>query len=281
MDLKALEALSDPCRLCARDCNVSRKEGELGYCGVGCEAVISQVGLHFGEEDCLVAGAGSGTVFFSGCNLLCIFCQNSTISHMKEGGRATVEQLAKAFLMLQAQGAANVNFVTPTHFTHVIARAVMLARESGLAVPTVYNCGGFEKVETLQTIDGLVDVYMPDLKTLNGEFAGAVLNAPEYPEVVRDAFREMHRQVGDLVIERGRAVRGLLVRHLVMPGQSEDSRRCLEFLKDLSPNTGVNVMAQYRPCHHADRFPPINRRPAYDEISEAREYAASLGLRLL
>ena len=235
MDLKALEALSEPCRLCARECNVSRNGSALGYCGVGHEAVISQVGLHFGEEECLVAGVGSGTVFFSGCNLLCIFCQNSSISHRKEGGRATVEQLVNAFLMLQEQGAANVNFVTPTHFTHVIAEAVVQAREKGLSIPTVYNCGGFEKVETLQAIEGLVDVYMPDLKTLDTEFAKAALNAPDYPEVVQAAFREMHRQVGDLVIEKGRAVRGLLVRHLVMPGQREDTRRCLEFLRDLSP----------------------------------------------
>lgn len=281
MDLEALEALAEPCRLCPRDCRASRKHGEPGYCRVGYEPVISQAGLHFGEEDCLVAGAGSGTVFFGGCNLLCIFCQNYSISHLREGHRVTVEQLAKIFLMLERQGAANVNFVTPTHFAHAIAQAIGLARENGLTIPTVYNCGGFEKAETLAALDGLIDIYMPDIKTLDAGFAGAAMNAPQYPEIVRSAFSEMHRQVGDLVVERGRAVRGLLVRHLVMPGQSEDARACLRFLAALSAGTAVNVMGQYRPCHRAAEYPRLACRPAPEEIAAARRYARALGLRLV
>ena len=157
----------------------------------------------------------------------------------------------------------------------------MKARGGGLKIPTVYNCGGYEKVETLKAVDGLIDIYMPDLKTLDPGFARCTLNAPDYPERVREALEEMHRQVGDLEIRNGRAVKGLLVRHLVMPGQVEDSKRCLEFLKSLSPDSAVNVMRQYRPVYKAEEYSGINRRPSSEEISGARAYARSLGLRLL
>ncbi len=281
MDRDLLNTLSTPCVLCPRMCKADRKGGKTGYCGVGYDAVVSQWGLHFGEEDCLVAGRGSGTVFFGGCNLLCLFCQNWTISHGREGRPVSVSELAKIFLGLERQGAANVNFVTPTHFAHVIAEAVVMARKAGLTIPTLYNCGGYDRLETVKALDGLIDIYMPDIKTLDGDFARRAMNAPDYPEIVRVAIAEMHRQVGNLEIVEGRAVKGLLVRHLVMPGQANDTKRCLEFLHSLSPRTAVNVMAQYRPCYHAEEIDGIDRRPTHEEIIMAREYALSLGLRLV
>jgi len=281
MKIRTLEKLSDPCTLCPRNCRAERKSGKLGRCGVGYDPVVSQWCLHFGEENCLVAGTGSGTVFFSGCNLLCIFCQNYTISHEREGRPIAVDKLASVFLDLEKQGAANINLVTPTHFSHAIAVAIDSARKSCLSLPIVYNCGGYEKVETLRALEGAIDIYMPDIKTLDEDFARKAMDAPDYPSVVKVAIREMHRQVGDLEIVRGRAVRGLLVRHLVMPGQSEDSRRCLDFLHELSPNTAVNVMSQYHPMHQAYSCPQISRPPAHGEITAARKYAESLSLRLL
>jgi len=281
MDIRALENLSDPCTLCPRNCRAHRKSGKLGRCDIGYDPVISQWGLHFGEEDCLVAGSGSGTVFFSGCNLLCIFCQNYTISHEHEGRPIAIDKLASVFLDLEKQGAANINLVTPTHFSHAIAKAIDSARKSGLSLPIVYNCGGYEKVETLRALEGAIDIYMPDIKTLDEDFARKTMDAPDYPSVVKAAIREMHRQVGDLKITEGRAVKGLLVRHLVMPGQTEDSKHCLDFLHELSSNTAVNVMSQYHPMYQAYTCPEISRRPADEEIIAVKEYAETLPLRLL
>ena len=288
-----LFSLQSPCRLCPRKCGARRAEGEAGHCGVHCltpdggqGALVASFGAHFGEEPCLVASGGSGTIFLAGCNLLCLFCQNYDISHGRGGGVASVKQLAVTMLALQDQGCENVNFVTPTHFAPQLAEATGVARAAGLEVPVVWNCGGYESVEVLRELEGTVEIYMPDAKTLSPEFARAAMKAPDYPDRVKGSLVEMHRQVGELVIEKGRAVRGLLVRHLVMPGMIEDTKRVLGFLaRELSPNTFVNVMGQYRPCYRAREVvvpgeAGLSRRPTREELETAWGYARSVGLRL-
>ena len=282
MDLEKLDELADPCRLCPRECGVRRAGGQLGFCKTAATPLVGSVGPHFGEEDVLVGRGGSGTIFFAGCNLGCRFCQNWSLSHALDGSPFSVEDIAHAMTALAGRGCENVNFVTPTHFAPAVARAIVMGRERGVTAPVVYNCGGYESVEALRCLEGLVEVYMPDIKTLDPDFAERALLARDYPERVREALREMHRQVGDMALdERGAARRGLLVRHLVMPGQGEDSRACLEFLREgLSTDTFVNVMGQYRPCGQADRVPGICRRPSLEEVGAARSCAAALGLRL-
>jgi putative pyruvate formate lyase activating enzyme len=249
---------------------------------VGSEALVASAGPHSGEEACLVGHGGSGTIFLGGCNLLCRFCQNAETSHGREGTPASPEAVARLMRRLEDSGCENVNLVTPTHVAPALAEAIVLAREEGLGVPVVWNCGGYEFVEALRALDGLVEIYMPDLKTLDAAFARAAFDAPDYPARAREAIREMQRQVGDLVLEDGVAARGLLVRHLVMPGMGEDTRRVLDFLaREVSPRTFVNVMGQYRPCYRAGEIDGLDlRRPTVDEIGAARRYAAGRGLRL-
>jgi len=281
MDLERLRELGSPCRLCPRECRARRAEGELGRCGVGPEPLLASFGPHFGEEPCLVGSGGSGTIFLGGCNLLCLFCQNHDLSHGRAGRSATPAQIAEVMRLLEAGGCENVNFVTPTHSAPALAEAVRLARSSGVAVPVVWNCGGYESVEALRALEGLVEIYMPDLKTLDAEFSRAAFGAADYPERAKEAILEMQRQVGDLVIEDGVAVRGLLVRHLVMPGMVEDSVRIVEFLaREVSPKACVNVMGQYRPCYRAHELPGLSRRPTHEEVQLARSAALAAGLRL-
>ena len=278
--VSALRALASPCRLCPRACGADRAGGELGFCGVGAEALVGSFGPHFGEESVLVGRGGSGTIFFAGCNLKCCFCQNASLSHLRHGEVTTARDLAGLMLRLEMAGCVNVNFVTPTHFAHAVAEAIVMALDGGLSVPVVYNCGGYESVDALRALDGLVDVYMPDAKTLSGDFSGRAFDAPDYPERMKGALAEMHRQVGDLEEAEGLARRGLLVRHLVMPGMTEDSKSVLEFLSSLSPDTFVNVMGQYRPCYEAGRVEGLERRPTYAEVTVARSHARELGLRV-
>jgi putative pyruvate formate lyase activating enzyme len=269
------------CDLCPRLCRVDRTAGELGFCAVGAGTVISSAGAHFGEEPPLVGRHGSGTIFFTGCNLGCVFCQNYEISHHREGRTATEAALADLMLRLQAQGCHNINWVTPTHQIAAIASALILARSKGLRIPTVYNCGGYERIETLREIEGQVDIYMPDAKFWSPDSAHTYLNAPDYPKIMRDALKEMHRQAGDLVIENGHAIKGLLVRHLVMPGGVVESLAILDFIaREISPNTYVNVMSQYRPTYRAHEFHPIARGITQEEFAAVRRHAEGLGLRL-
>jgi putative pyruvate formate lyase activating enzyme len=260
---------------------VNRQGGESGFCGIGAEAVVASAGPHFGEEDVLVGRGGSGTIFLAGCNLGCIFCQNYEISHGREGRPASPADIARMMLRLERLGCSNINFVTPTHVTPQLMHAILTAREQGLRVPIVYNCGGYEKLETLQALEGFIEIYMPDAKYADREAARELSDAPDYPEVNRAALREMQRQVGDLAIEGGIATRGLLVRHLVLPNGMAGSRPVLDFLaKEISPRTYVNVMAQYRPCYRAGGCPKITRPPTREEFLDAYDYAARLGLRL-
>jgi putative pyruvate formate lyase activating enzyme len=274
--------LMNPCMLCPRKCEVRRSKGEIGFCGIADIPVVSSVGPHFGEESVLVGRGGSGTIFFAGCNLGCIFCQNFDISHQRYGHKVTIEKLAQSMLELQRYGCSNINFVTPTHVIPVIVAAIELARKKGMSLPTVYNSGGYDSVETLKLLDGFIDIYMPDMKYSDSEVAKELSSAPDYPQVNFVAVREMHRQVGDLHVEKGLAVCGLLVRHLVLPENLAGSFEIIDFLTEqISPKTTINVMDQYRPCYKASSHPKINRRPTLEEIGCVRSYAIEKGLTVL
>lgn len=276
---QALAALGE-CRLCPRECGINRLEDERGVCRTGRRAVVCSYSPHFGEEDPLVGLMGSGTIFFSWCNLLCVFCQNWEISHEGEGREVEATELAEMMLYLQGQGCHNINFVSPSHVVAQILEGLEIAAERGLQVPLVYNTGGYDRVETLRLLEGLVDIYMPDIKYASAEVAARYSKARDYPEAARAAVREMHRQVGDLRLDpRGIATRGLLVRHLVMPGGLAGTREVMRFLaREVSKDTYVNVMAQYRPCGEAHRFPEIARRISAEEYEEALQAAREEGI---
>jgi len=273
-------AMLAPCHVCPRTCMVGRPEGERGFCGLAGKAEVSSASPHFGEEACLVGFNGSGTIFFTGCNLKCIFCQNYEISHMMEGEEVGTPALGQVMLGLQDMGCHNINFVTPSHVVPQILAGVHWAAERGLKVPLVYNTSGYDSVETLAILNGVVDIYMPDLKSLDANFTQEMMSAPDYPEVVREAIREMHGQVGDLETdEQGIATRGLLVRHLVMPADLSTTRDAMRFLaREISGNTYVNVMAQYRPCGRAFEDPRINRSVTREEYNRALEIAEEEGI---
>jgi putative pyruvate formate lyase activating enzyme len=271
------------CRLCARHCGVDRLKGKLGFCRTGERAVVSSANPHFGEESPLVGRCGSGTIFFSRCNLLCTFCQNYDISHGGAGREVTDGELAGLMIDLQSIGCHNINLVTPSHVVPQILSALRIAVEDGLRVPLVYNTGGYDTVETLRLLDGIVDIYMPDLKFMDRDVAIRLTGAEDYPEVVRAAIREMHRQVGDLETNPdGVAERGLLVRHLVMPNDLNGIGEAMRFLSmEISPNTYVNVMDQYHPCYQALDDPTLRRRITPEEFTAAIETAAREGIRRL
>lgn len=280
--IRVLKEQMSRCNLCPRRCGVPRLGGKTGYCGIGAEPAISSFGPHFGEESVLVGRGGSGTVFFTGCNLRCVYCQNYDISHLRNGQTISVEELAEIFLRLQAGGCININLVTPTHQIAAIVEALEQAKAKGLRRPIVYNSGGYDLPETLALLEGMIDIYMPDMKYADSEAAGRYSDAPDYPQVNRAAVKEMHRQVGDLVLENGIAVRGLLVRHLVLPGGLAGSEQIFDFLAEqISPHTAVNVMDQYRPCFRASQYPPLNRRPTEEEVGAALSYARQKGLRII
>lgn len=282
---KSVERLRErmsPCTLCPRQCKALRSEGQTGFCGIADGVVVSSAGPHFGEESVLVGGGGSGTIFFAGCNLGCVFCQNFDISHHRHGREMTIEQLAKAMLELQDCGCVNINFVTPTHVVAHIVAAIELARKDGLTLPTVYNTGGYDSVETLRLLDGFMDIYMPDMKYSDPKVAEELSAAADYPQVNRQAVKEMHRQAGNLRQERGVATRGLLVRHLVLPENLAGSFETIDFLvEQVSRKTTINIMGQYRPCYEAAFHPGISRRPTTEEIQSVRRYAIKEGLNVL
>jgi len=271
------------CDLCPRRCGVNRLADERGFCRTGLRPKVASAGPHFGEEAPLVGAGGSGTVFFSECNLRCVFCQNWDISWEGAGQEAGLPALARTFLHVQERGCHNVNLVTPSHVVAPVLGAVALAARRGLAVPLVYNTSAYDALETLRLLDGVVDIYMPDLKWVSPEVGARLAGAPDYWEVARAAVLEMHRQVGDLVLDgRGVALRGLLVRHLVMPDGLAGSREVMRFLADeVSRDTYVNVMAQYRPVGAAREMPPLDRRPGRAEHSQAVAAAFEAGLRRL
>jgi putative pyruvate formate lyase activating enzyme len=268
------------CTLCPRACGVDRLSGEKGICQTGEHAIVSSYNPHFGEESPLVGNHGSGTIFFARCNLLCVFCQNYDISHEGEGVEFSSEQLAMAMLFLQDKGCPNINFVTPTHVVPQILAALDKAIEAGLRVPLVYNTGGYDRSETLAILDGVFDIYMPDFKFWDPKVAEELSDAPDYPEVAREALKEMHRQVGDLVMDQqGIAQRGLLIRHLVLPEGLAGTRQVMRFLaREISPDSYVNIMAQYRPCGQASEVPALTRTITEEELQEAIQTAHNEGI---
>jgi putative pyruvate formate lyase activating enzyme len=290
LQARSQEALGclENCRLCARQCGAKRLTGETGQCGTGRWAWVSSAFAHHGEEDVLRGQAGSGTIFFSQCNLHCVFCQNHDISNALDGREVKPDELAGLMLFLQNQGCHNINLVTPSHSVPQFLEALVLAVEKGLNLPIVYNTGGYDRVETLKRLDGIVDIYMPDFKFWDSKTAEQLANAPDYPEVARAAFKEMHRQVGDLRIDsKGLAKRGLLVRHLVMPGLLDETEAILNWLAgEISKDTFVNVMGQYRPEHKVGNKGPdgklmygsLNRRPTAQEMNRAFDSARQAGL---
>lgn len=268
------------CTLCPRMCRVDRMAGETGFCRTGKLAVVASYGPHYGEERPLVGSRGSGTIFFSHCNLFCDFCQNFDISHGGEGKPVGPEDLAEIMLTLQKNGCHNINFVTPSHVIQPIIEALAIGVEKGLQVPLVYNCGGYERVAALRLLDGIIDIYMPDFKFWDPVAARELCNAPDYPERAREAIREMHRQVGDLVLDgRGLAQRGLLVRHLVMPKGLSGTAEIADFIATrISAQTYINIMDQYHPCGRALSNNTINRRITSAEFRQALDAALKAGL---
>lgn len=277
--LKSLEM----CTMCPRSCKVNRLENEHGVCKTGRYSVVSSYDPHFGEEGPLVGSGGSGTIFFTHCNLHCVFCQNYAISHEGAGIETPDEQLAAMMVSLQKQGCHNINFVTPSHVVAPILAALPLAIEKGLHVPLVYNTSGYDAVDTVKLLAGVIDIYMPDFKFWSKDSAKRYAKAPDYPERALEAIKEMHRQVGDLEMNsQGVAQQGLLVRHLVMPGGLNETKEILQFLADeISTNTYVNVMDQYHPCGKAHDYPGIARPLDHDEYEEAVNLAKEAGLKRL
>ena len=275
---KKLESLTEilrECRLCPRECGVNRLEGQLGYCQAGADLMVSSAFPHFGEEPPLVGQHGSGTIFLTHCNLRCVFCQNYDISHLGRGEPIAPSDMARTMVRLQEMGCHNINFVTPTHYAAQIVAALPLGIEMGLRLPIVYNCSGYESLEILQLLDGIVDIYMPDAKFMEAQDARQFCNAPDYPEVLRVVLKEMHRQVGDLTLNsKGVAERGLLIRHLVMPGGVASSESVLKFIaEEISVHSYVNIMNQYRPEYRAGEHQQINRRTNHREYLEAIQIA--------
>lgn len=270
----------ESCGLCPRNCQVDRIAGGRGICKLGRDSLVASFGPHFGEERPLVGMGGSGTIFFSSCNMRCVFCQNYDISQLRDGNEASAEELASIMLKLQSYGCHNINLVSPSHVVAQILEALVIATEKGLSVPLVYNTGGYDSVDTLKLLDGVVDIFMPDIKYMDASVAERLSGVKNYPEVVKHAVKEMHRQVGDLVFnEHGVAERGLLVRHLVLPGNLAGTRDVVTFLaEEISRNTYVNVMDQYYPCYKAFDNPPLNRRTTRSEFQSAVEMAKDAGL---
>ena len=276
----ALALLGAPCHVCPRECSVDRLADERGLCKVGRQAIVASHFPHFGEER---GWRGSGTIFFGGCNLRCVFCQNYEVSWQAQGQEVNAGQLAAMMLELQQIGCHNVNWVTPEHVVPQILEALPLAVDGGLRLPIVYNTSAYDSTDSLQLMDGVVDIYMPDLKLTSSELTRRYLGKREYFQVASRNVREMRRQVGDLVLdEEGLARRGLIVRHLVMPGAIAESEAVLRFVaKELGPDTYVNLMGQYRPEGRSERYEEINRRPYPEELGRAFEIADGLGLRRL
>jgi len=267
------------CDLCGRECSVDRYE-QLGACRTGVQAVVSSFGPHFGEEDPLRGYRGSGTIFFAWCNLNCQFCQNYDISQLGHGHKVEPEELAEMMLSLQARGCHNINLVSPTHVMPQILASVLIAAEAGLRLPLVWNTGGYDSLEALALLDGVVDIYMPDMKYADEEIAHTYSRVRNYPVVNQAAIKEMHRQTGDLMLdEDGVALRGLLVRHLVLPGELAGTAKSARFLaREVSSDTYINVMDQYRPCYKAAELPPLDHPVTQAEYERALQQAREAGL---
>ncbi|MFP4460177.1 MAG: radical SAM protein [Candidatus Zixiibacteriota bacterium] len=280
---KEIEILED-CRICPRECGVNRFE-QKGTCGMGVDIYVSSVNLHFGEEPPISGSGGSGTVFLSGCNMNCIFCQNYPISQMGHGAKFSVEKLAKGMVNLQKRGAHNINFVTPSHYVVQVRRVIITAREMGLEIPIVYNTSGYDSIEALRFLEGYIDIYMPDIRYALGELSKKYSGVDDYPEINRLAIEEMHRQVGDLEIgDDGIAKKGLIVRHLLLPENISATDKAMKFLtEEISMETYVSFMSQYFPAHKTagierNNYKPMHRRINAEEYYQMLKYLEDSGI---
>lgn len=268
------------CNMCPHNCGTDRFETAEGICGMKAEISVSSYGPHFGEEPELVGFGGSGTIFLAGCNLLCVFCQNYTISHYREGYDVSSEGLAEIMLRLQDTGCDNINFVTPTHFTYQIIEAIEIAKNNDLILPIVWNSNAYEKVDTLNLLEGLVDIYMPDLKFYHDPVSKRLVNAKDYFDHASRAVLEMYRQVGDIVIKRGIIKRGLLIRHLVLPENESHTKDIIDFIAEkIGTDVYLNIMDQYRPCYKASKFKEINSFVSPGIFNDHISYAKSKGFK--
>lgn len=281
--MKPVESSKAPaqCALCPRNCMADRSmdSGRKGYCGETARVRVARASLHLWEEPCISGRAGSGTVFFSGCPLKCVFCQNRDIALGNAGRELTIDQLSELFLLLQDKKADNINLVTPTHFAPQIAGALEKAKRAGLSIPVVYNTGSYEKVETLKMLEGLVDVYLPDLKYRDSAIARRYSNAPDYFERAADAIAEMFRQAGKPVLESGMMKRGVLVRHMILPGHTRDSKAVIQYLYETYGNyIYMSIMNQYTPPVNMEGYPELQRRVTAREYEKVVDYAISIGV---
>lgn len=277
--LEAILTRAAPCMLCPRQCMADRIAGDKGYCQAPYDLLLSSASPHFGEEPPLAGAHGSGTIFFTHCNLRCCFCQNYETSIRGEGISCSADALSDIMMDLQGKGCHNINFVTPTHYIHQIIKALPLAIEKGLRVPLVYNTSGYDSPDIIRLLEGIFDIYMPDIKFMDPRFASRYCHAENYPAVVAEVIHEMYRQVGDLTLDdKGIALKGLIIRHLQMPSAVDDSKAVLDFIARMSLNSYVNIMTQYNPCHDAHEFPEISRRITTNEHDEIIQYARSVNL---
>lgn len=279
--IEKAKKLLNPCCVCPRRCRINRlADQKTGFCQMGKNPVVSSFHSHFGEEDCLVGSGGSGTIFFTGCNLACVYCQNFEISQLRIGQEITIEKLGEMMLSLQSQGCHNINFVSPTIWVPQIIQATFLAKQKGLSLPLIYNTGGYDSVKTLKLLAGIIDIYMPDIKYSNNKIGLKYSLVSDYWTQVKKAIKEMHSQVGNLVIDKnGLAKRGLLIRHLVLPNNLAGTEKVMKFLAQaISKNTYVNIMAQYYPTNKAHLYPKINRQVKLEEVTRAYKIAKRHGL---
>lgn len=269
------------CTLCPRNCNVDREAGERGVCGVTGEGVLgARAALHMWEEPCISGECGSGTVFFSGCSLRCIYCQNYEIAHAETGKRITVERLSEIFLELAKKGAHNINLVTPTHYTPEIIRAVLRARACGLTLPIIYNCSGYEKVETLKMLEGIVDIYLTDFKYMEPDLAAKFSKAPDYPTIAKEALKEMVRQTGAPVFDENDLMKkGVIVRHLLLPNHLKNAKAVVQYVYETyGDQVYLSLMNQYTPLPQVRHIPELNRKVTDREYEKLLDYAIDLGV---
>lgn len=271
--------LLNRCELCPRRCGVNRAGGETGFCGASDKIKIARSALHFWEEPCISGQSGSGTVFFSHCTMKCVFCQNYAISTLNGGYSMTAGELAECFLDLQSQGALNINLVTPTHYVPQIIKALEIAKSSGLSLPVLYNTSGYERVETLRLLDGLIDIYMPDMKYYSDKYAVKYSNAPNYFSIASEAVAEMFRQIGKPVFKDGIMQRGVIVRHLMLPGLLFDTKKIIDYLYSVyGDDIYISLMSQYTPLEHVKKYPELDRRLNPGHYAAMIDYCAGLGI---
>ncbi len=277
--LNYVNLLSD-CTLCPRNCHADRLNGKKGYCRESDTLIVSRAALHMWEEPCISGGRGSGTVFFSGCSIGCVYCQNYNISRGLTGKEISIERLSEIFKELQQKGAHNINLVTPSHYIPHIVEAVTLSRQSGLTIPIVFNTGGYEKVETLKLLEDIVDIYLPDLKYMDETVSLKYSNCPDYFYYTSEAIKEMSRQVGMPEFDsEGIMKKGVIVRHMMLPGYLEDSKKIIKYLHEtFGDKIYMSIMNQYTPLTHVEKYPEINRTVTYDEYEELIDYAISIGV---